>query len=145
MPVRTYDPKQFNLLVNAIPIGGFADGTFISFERSNDTFTKVSGTDGVVSRAKSCDTSGEITITLAQTSPSNDVLSGIAAVDELTGDGVVPVLIEDKSGRTVALSAYAWVKKPAPADFGKEISNREWVLDCADLDVFIGGNPNTGD
>lgn len=142
MPVRTFDPKQFNLLVGGIPIGGYADGTFISFMRSNDTFTKVSGTDGIVSRALSADTSGEIVITLAQTSPSNDALSAIHTADEISGDGVVPVLIEDKSGRTKALSAFAWIRKPADSEFGKEIANREWTLDCADFDVFIGGNSN---
>ena len=142
MPVRTFDPKQVSVLVGGTPIGGFADGTFITVDRSNDMFTKVSGADGVVSRSKSNDFSGEMTITLAQNSPSNDYLAGIAQADEITGDGVVPVLIKDNSGRATFVSAFAWVRKMPSSEFGKEIGNREWILDAADLDMFPGGNPS---
>jgi len=79
-------------------------------------------------------------LTLAQTSPSNDVLSGIAQADRLTNSGVVPVLIQDFSGRSVHVSAFGWVRRVPSAEFGKEISNREWVLDLADYDPFVGGN-----
>jgi hypothetical protein len=142
MAVRTYDPKEVVVLVGGIPIGGFADGSAVSVSRANDTFSKVSGTDGITSRAKSNDKSGEIALTLAQTSPSNDVLSGFAIADELSNNGVVPVAITDLSGRTVLVSAFAWVRKPPDTEFAKEISDREWMLDAADLDMFVGGNPD---
>lgn len=142
MSVRTYDPKQVVVVVGGVPLSGFADGTFISVERSNDTFSKVSGADGFVSRAKTNDRSGAITITLAQTSPSNDVLQGFALADELSNAGVVPVLVRDVAGRTTFVSGFGWVRKPPTSDFGKEINNREWMLDVADLDVFIGGTPD---
>jgi hypothetical protein len=143
MPVRTYDPKQVSVLVAGVPIGGFADGTAISVIRSNDSYSKVSGADGVMSRAKSNDISGEVTLTLSQTSPSNDYLSSIQSLDSLSGTGVVPVLIQDNSGRSKYVSGFAWVRKPPDSEFGKEISNREWVLDCADLSFFTGGNPDS--
>jgi hypothetical protein len=140
MPVRTYDPKQCLAIIGGIPMSGFADGTFISIERTSDTFSKVSGADGIVSRAKTNDRSGVLTLTLCQTSPSNDVLSGIALTDELTNAGIVPVLVKDLSGRSVYVAAFGWVKKPPTGEFGKEIGDREWTLDLADLDMFAGGN-----
>lgn len=140
MPVRTYDPKKVICTVGGVPMSGWADGTFISVERDNDSFTKVSGADGIVSRAKSNDRAGAVTLTFAQTSPSNDVLTGFAQADELANAGVKPVLIQDFNGTTVLVSAFAWVRKPPVMEFGKEISDREWVLDCADLDMFAGGN-----
>ncbi len=143
MPVRSYDPGQVVLTVGGVPINGFADGTFISVERSEDSFTKTSGADGIVSRARSRDKSGEITITLAQTSPSNDVLTALNATDETTGAGVVPVQCKDLSGRTVLFTAFAWIRKPPAVEFGKEISDREWVMDCADLDMNVAGNPDS--
>jgi hypothetical protein len=136
----TYDPSQVAVIVAGVPMGGFADGSFVTVERSNDTFTKVSGADGVVSRAKSNDKSGTIKITLQQTSPSNDVLQGIALLDEISNQGVVPILIQDFSGRSTYISAFGWVKKPPSSEFAKEVSNREWELDCADLDIKVGGN-----
>lgn len=139
-PVRTFDPSMTVLTVNAVPIGGYADGTGIKVSRSNDTFTKVTGMDGATSRVKSSDRSGEITITLAQTSPSNDLLSALAALDEAQNEGVVPVVISDLSGRSVYATAYAWIRKPADAEFGNKLSDRSWVLDCANLNMFNGGN-----
>jgi hypothetical protein len=141
MPVSTYDPKQVILTVGGVPITGFADGTFITVERSNDSFTKSSGADGIVTRVKQNDKSGTITCTLAQTSPSNDILSAQAVLDEQSNAGVVPVQCKDNSGRTVLFSAFAWIRKPPSVEFGKEVSNREWPMDAADLDINVAGNP----
>lgn len=144
MPVRTYDPKSVILTVGGVPMSGFADGTFVRVTRANDSFTKVSGADGVVSRSKTNDVSGSLEITLAQTSPSNDVLSAFMTADELTNTGVVPVMCKDVSGRSILFSAFAWVKKPADVEFGKDISNRTWTLDCADLFMGVAGNADFG-
>ncbi len=140
MPVRTFDPKDVVVIVGGSIIGGFADGEFIRVSRSSDAYTKVTGSDGVISRSKSNDRSGEMTIILAQTSPSNDVLSLIHAADEATNAGVVPVAVRDLSGRSTFVSAFAWIRKSPDASFGKEITNREWTLDLADYNPFVGGN-----
>lgn len=143
MPLYTFDPKDLVLTVGGVAISGFADGEFVNIERTNDSFSMVSGADGDTSRAKSNDKTGQVTITLAQTSPSNAVLQGFAVLDEQSNDGVVPVIAKDLNGASIFFSKAAWVRKPASANFGKEIQNREWVLDCSDLDVFVGGTtPN---
>lgn len=141
--LKTYDPKQVILVVGGAIINGFADGTFISVERSNDMFSKVSGADGIVSRAKSNDKSGTITVTLAQTSSGNDILAGYAVRDELANAGVVVVSCKDLSGRSTFFAATAWVRKMPTSEYSKEISDREWQMDCADLDIFVGGNAPT--
>jgi len=138
--VTTFDPKLVVITVGGTPISGFADGTFIRVERETDTFTKVVGADGFVSRAKSNNKSGSITITLAQTSNSNSVLNALSTADELSNNGVVPCMIKDLSGTSTYFSSSAWVRKPSNAEFGKEISNREWVLDCADISMKTEGN-----
>jgi len=137
---RTYDPKKVVLSFGGIPISGYADGTFINVARESDSFTKTSGADGVVSRAKSNDKSGMVTVTLAQTSPSNDILSSIAQLDEKLNTGVLPLICKDNSGRSLFAANNAWIRKPADAPFGKEIDNREWTIDCENLENFIGGN-----
>ena len=141
MAVHTYDPSQAILAVNGIPISGYSDGTGIKVSRSNDMYTKKTGMDGVTSRAKSSDRSGEIVITLAQTSPSNDVLSTLAVLDETANAGVIPVIVSDLSGRSIHASSSAWVRKSADAEYGKDISDRQWTIDCTDLTMFVGGNP----
>ena len=79
---------------------------------------------------------------LSPTSPSNDVLSVLAKLDEASNTGVVPVQCKDNSGRTVLFSAFAWIRKPPTVEFAKEIGDREWILDCADLDMNVGGAPD---
>lgn len=138
--LTTLDPKKVIITVGGVPITGFADGEFVSVERTTDTFEKTSGADGFVSRVKSNDTSGTMTLTLAQTSPSNDVLTGFHTVDELSGVGVVPVSVTDLFGRTVILAAFGWVRRIPKASYSKSVENREWNIDLVDLVQFVGGN-----
>lgn len=140
MSVRTYDPGRVSVSIGGANISGFADGEFINITQDNDSFSKVSGSDGIVSRSKSNDKTGTLVLTLAQTSPSNDILTGFLTVDELTNEGIVPIIVKDNTGRTIVFTANGWVRKPSDVAFGKEISNREWTIDLADVSFFIGGN-----
>jgi len=137
---RTYDPKLVVLTVAGTPIGGYADGTMITVNRESDAFTKYVGTQGVVSRAKSNDKSGSVTIFLAQTSPSNDVLSAIAKDDELSNNGVVPVVVKDIGGTSEHFGTFAWIRKVPESEYAREINAREWVLDASSLDQNVGSN-----
>lgn len=136
----TYDPKQVSMIVGGKIMAGFADGTYIEAERDEDSFMKKIGVDGEVSRAKNNNRGGKITITLMQTSPSNDDLSAFQQADEQTGQGVVPVILKDGSGRTLITSTAAWVKKPAKVNLAKEVETRQWILDVGEFIVFVGGN-----
>lgn len=140
MSVKTYNPADVTIIFAGIPVGGFADGTFVTVARDNPSFTSLTGSDGEGARSKSNDKSGTVTITLLQTSESNDALSAVALLDENTGDGVAPLMVVDKSGRTICAAETAWIEKPADAEFAREISNREWVLKTDNLQMGIGGN-----
>lgn len=140
MAVRTYDPKQIIVTVGGVPISGYTEGTFVTISRDEDTWTKNVGADGLVSRVKTNNFTGSVVITLKQTSPSNDYLSGLIAVDEVTNIGVVPVLIKDLSGNSTYFSATGWVKKYSDSTFAKEIGDREWTIDLSTLDLFVGSN-----
>lgn len=139
MAVATYDPKEVIININGIPISGFADGTFINVSREKDAFTKVIGSDGVQSRAKSNDRSGMIVLTLVQTSASNDTLSALAIADEVQNAGVAAIIVKDVGGRSTFISGNGWVRKMPDSEFSNEITNREWTLDMAEVDIFVGG------
>ena len=40
------------------------------------------------------------------------------------------ILIKDLSGNSIYFSATGWVKKYPSSEFGKDLSNRDWVLDA---------------
>ena len=108
MAVRTYDPKQVIVTIGGVPMSGFSDGTFLEIDRNEPTWNTVVGADGLVTRGKTNNFSGTLTLTLKQSSPSNDVLSGFMAVDEATNRGVFPLLVKDLAGNSIYFSAQAW-------------------------------------
>lgn len=140
MSVRTYDPKQVIITIGAVPMSGFSDGTFVEISRDEDVFNKFVGADGNTVRVRNNNTSASMTLTLRQSSPSNDVLSAFLKADELSNRGVLPVLIKDLSGNSTYFSAQGWIRGYPQSSFGKEIENREWVIDLVDLDIFVGSN-----
>ena len=137
---KTYDPKQYSLIVGGHIVGGFADGTFLTVARNNDTWALTMGADGEGARAKSNDKSGTLVFTLLQTSQSNSVLSGFHNADELNNAGQVPVLVKDNNGDTVIEATTAWVRKPADVELAKEITSREWTIETDNLTMLVGGN-----
>ena len=144
MAVYNYDPKDVVVICGGIVISGYADGSMVKLARDADAYAKFVGTDGETSRVRSRNKSGSLTITLAQTSPSNDALSVFAMLDETSNAGVFPVLVKDNSGRSVFASAAGWVKKLPDSEFGKEVASREWFIDLADLNMLVGGNATAG-
>lgn len=136
----TVDFKKVNILVGPAVMQGFADGEGFSLELDDDLYQKVTGADGDVSRSRRHGQSANAKITLVQTSPSNAILSAYAALDRAVNGGVVPLSVRDLLGTTVLFSAYGWIKKLPPVTYGKEITNREWMIDLAGSEIFIGGN-----
>ena len=138
--VKNYSPSDVLLVVGAFPISGYMDGTFITVEPEVEAFSDHCGADGEVSRTRSADFRGTITVNLKQTSASNDILSGMFAADRLTGAGVVPVLVKDASGRSVVTGAQSWIATDPRQTFADGMEGREWKLRVAKLVTHVGGN-----
>ena len=138
--LASYNPAEVSVIVGARPIKGFASGTFISAERDEQSFTKQVGADGEVTRSKTSNKGGRVTITLQQASESNEYLSTLLATDEVSATGVIPLLVRDASGTTLLAAESAWIQKPPTTEFGRDPSEREWVIDCANLEMFVGSN-----
>ena len=135
MAVKTYDAGQVSVIVGTSAIKGLAEGTFVAIARDEQLYTKQVGADGEVTRAKTNNNSGTITITVQQASDGNDILSAIA-----NAGSVVPITVVDGSGRTVAFGESAWVQDLPDVEFGRDAAEREWVIDVANLSLVVGGN-----
>ena len=83
--VKTYSPDRVKLVVGVHSVTGYADGTFVSIEPLGDGITSQAGADGEVARVMSADKRVKITLTLQQTSRSNDVLNALLSIDHLSG------------------------------------------------------------
>ena len=139
---KVYDPASVLCVFAGIPLSGFAEDTVVSVEYNEDAFTLKMGVDGDGTRAKSNNRSATITFHLMQSSDINDLLSAVHLLDlnSPSGDGIGPLLIKDNNGRTLMLAEQAWIKKTPSVEFAKEPGPREWVLETANLEPFIGGN-----
>lgn len=141
MGVKTYNLGAVDVVFAGIPFEGFADGTVITVARNNPASTSLVGGDGEGARAMSNDRSGTVTCVLMQTSATNLALSAIAKADEDSGgQGVFSLMVKDGSGFSVAQAETAWLEKIADAEYGRELTNRTWVIKTDNLDSVVGGN-----
>lgn len=137
-----YDFDQVTVAFGPILMDGFQDGEGVTIEQDTDGFTKKIGADGKVTRSKTLNRSARVTIKLMQTSACNDLLSAVYNLDIAApnGAGVGPLYIRDRNGRSVFSAAEAWIAKAPDVTFDREATAREWIIDCAVLDQFHGGN-----
>lgn len=143
MTLHTYDPSLVTIAIGGAVMSGFSDGTFVEISRNEPTWNTVVGADGIVTRGKTNNRSGTLTLTLKQSSPSNDVLSALLIADELANGSVFPVLIKDLSGTSLYFSAQAFISSFPTSTFSKDITDRSWVITLADCDMLVGSNATT--
>lgn len=137
---KNLDPGQVVATFKGVNIVGFNDGSFIEVERSEDAFSMHVGATGDVTRVRNRNRTGAVTFTLIQASPTNDLLSAIALDDELNGTGYGPLIIKDLLGGTMYRATEAWIRKYPKGDHAKDATSRQWVIDCSELKMNIGGS-----
>lgn len=138
--VKTYFSEDVKITAGTHTLTGTAKGTFVSVKEIGDGITAEDGNDGEVARSMKRYARFEITVTLMQTSVSNDFLSSAYALDRLAGQGMMPVTVRDLNGTTLVTAPEAWVKKLPDADFAETSGNRSWVIETGkSASAVIGG------
>lgn len=139
--VRTYDAKRVVILIGSHLVKGYAEDTFISIEPSGDGTQSTAGADGEVGRSLSNNPLSRVTLTLQQTSESNDYLSALLKRDRASGGGgIVPLEVRDLRGTSLFAASQAWIVNKPTQEFGSTISDREWMLDAVETDSNVGGS-----
>ena len=129
---KTYSPGEVSVIVGRSIINSWNTVTVARNEDRN--FLSV-GTQGEVTRTKNLSNLGTITITLPQSSADNASLSA-----KEIANGIESISIIDKSGNSVAVMPEGVITGVPESEFGKELSEREWVYQ-GDLPVYVvGGN-----
>lgn len=140
--MQNYDPKQYTLVLAAIPIPtkGYADGEFIKIERSSPAYTKKIGTCGTVTRVRMHDKSATCTFTTMQHAEINAVLSTLynSDINSENGAGIGPFLLKDRNGLTVHAGKNCWIAKLPDVQLDKDVTARAWQVDIDELESFEG-------
>lgn len=144
MALSTYSPKDVTITLAGIhSVIGYADGTFVSIKKDIKPFAKVRAMDGEIARQYFDDAGYKVTLTLMQSSPTNNILSMLYNIDTVTHMGKVPLFIKDGRGQTYFLAGTAWIEEIPEVTFGAELDTRTWVFGCSDVVMTIGGNSDT--
>ena len=151
----TFNPKKVTVNVAFRDIEGFADGTFVTMKLRQPSWRLVTGVNGESVRVRNKDTSGIITLTLAQSSPLNAYLSILATIDNYLSVGLFPVLISDTNGsegkglinwdknpmdaNTKAFSPKCYIRSLPQVSFSNKTEVVKWEIVCSSLFYFVGG------
>ena len=132
--MATYDPTGNLLVICGRIAHGFADGTFLSLARRSPRFSTKVGADGEVSRTKSADQTGTVTLTLMQSSTFNEDMSLLLASGEIG-----PFLYQE--GRTVIAAGECWIQNAGDVQRAKEEGEQEWEVALGNMTTFnVAGN-----
>lgn len=138
--LATYVPDACTFLAFGIPLDGFVEGTFISVTKDVVPFSSVKTPDGTMARMYNSDQTYTVSLTLHSGSDSNDVLTKLWQLDEITQRGKFPIFIKDSSGTDLFFSLTSWIESPASIVKSTSFEGRTWTFKCASAVINIGGN-----
>lgn len=138
--LATYDPQLVVITWGAVLFGGYADGEMGTIEFAEDAFTEKVGTQGDTVHIRSANKNGRFTVRLQQSSPTNDLLSALAAADRLPGPGAAPPMqMKDLNGTTVASAVAARIVRIPNIVRSNDSENVEWAFLAYKLRATVGG------
>lgn len=139
--LANYCPDEVSVLLTGfIPVEGFFEGTFVEINRQVQPFKSIVSADGQVSRLYTQSNVYDVRLTLMSSSGSNDVLTKLWQLDEITQKGKFPLLIKDKSGSDLFFSATTWIEELPSMSKSEVVDSRTWVLRSVEASINIGGN-----
>ena len=129
--VTSYDAKDVSVIVGGVYLTGFADGTFVSYEKTEDNYAISVGAQGDPARAKVNNPLGTITVTLQQTSPQVSYLNNLAR----SGKIIEARVIHKGSNTEKVGGTQCFILKEAAGEFSNEISSREFTIQIMDYSL----------
>ena len=165
MTVSTYSPADVSVIYGLKHINGFVDGSFITIHRETPVFNHNRAMDGSVALSVQKFSTYTVTLTLAQTSDSNQFLhslqklmlksltkldstspfSGLSSLSGIktTVSNVIsklPFIIKDGSGNSVFFARDVWLDTEPDVVYSAGMESRVWTIKCLNATNSIAGN-----
>lgn len=140
MTIANYSPESVNCLAFGIPLGGFADGTFITIGKDKVPYGSTETADGSISRLYTNSQTYTISLTFHRGSTSNDILTKLWQLDEFTQVGKFPLFIKDLSGTDLFFSTNTWIEGIPNMVQSTNFDTRTWVLRSSQAVINVGSN-----
>lgn len=143
--IFNYNPDEVHVLAWGIPLTGMADGTFVNISKDVMPFSAKRTADGTVSRLYNSDQTYTVTLTLHNGSDSNNTLTRLWQLDEITQRGKFPLMVKDLSGSDLFFSTNTWIEQVPEVIKSSSVDTRVWVLRSSFAVINIGGNLDPSD
>lgn len=141
MALSIYSPTDIIVVIGGVlNISGYMEGTFLEISKDLNPYQSRRSPDGTTSRLYIKDRTYSIKFTLTQSSESNDILTRIQQLDEITQKGYFPLLIKDAGGSSLLFSPTAWIENIPSQSFSTSMESRTWELKAVDCVNHIGSN-----
>lgn len=165
MTVSTYSPCDVSVIYGLKHINGFVEGSFINIKRETALFSHQRSMDGKVALSMQRFSTYTVTLTLAQTSDSNQFLhslqklmlksltkldstspfSGLSSLSGIkaTVSNVIsklPFIIRDGSGNSVFFANDVWLSEEPEVVYSAGMEGRTWTIKCLNATNSIAGN-----
>lgn len=141
MAIKIYDqytPEEVSVIWNGLPFEGFGD-QFCTVAYDQDHVSQTQSPDGPVSRTIHVATTGTVSITLVQNSPTDRVLAGILATQKSTRKILnANMAIVDPSGTNIYNVEGACIQNAPDQVYGSshEDGLRTWNFLAANIKIF---------
>ena len=140
MELANYCPEDINCLAFGIPLNGFAEGTFITISKDKVPYGTTETADGLTARLFTNSQTYTIQLTFHRGSTSNDVLTKLWQLDELTQKAKFPLFIKDLSGTDLFFSTNTWIEAPSNMVQSSTFDSRTWILRSSQAVINVGSN-----
>lgn len=165
MTVSTYSPADVSVIYGLKHINGFVDGSFITIHRETPIFSHSRAMDGSTALSMQRFSTYTVTLTLSQTSDSNQFLhslqklmlksltkldstspfSGLSSLSGIkttvsTIISKLPFIIRDGSGNSVFFSNECWLDTEPDVTYSAGMEGRTWTIKCLNATNSIAGN-----
>lgn len=138
--MSSYAPEEVSTIIDGAPITGFAEDSSIEIDFNEDQVKLKIGQDGHdCTSLNPARFAGTITIKLLQDSPDLARLSALTEIPPGSfGPQKFPILVQDGDSETRAYGTF-YVKKFPKAAFGREVGDRTFVFESANMRADLAG------
>lgn len=140
-PLKLHNLSAHTLKLSGLTLQGFAPNDAVDVARNEESFKIEVGADGQVTRYDTHRRDGRVTFHLMSSSKVGTALAALILADELAtnGVGVGALFLRDRNGAMVVEAEQAWIVKPADIAIKTAPTPRLWIVECANLRTFPGG------
>lgn len=137
----TYIPEEVTVVIaGLLAAEGFADGTFINITKDEAPYRSRTTSDGQTIRIYRNSQTYTVELIFHIGSITNDFLTKLWQLDEITQKGKFPIMIKDGSGSDLFFSATSWIEGLPTMVKSTSVDTRTWRIKCASAGVNFGNN-----